>query len=217
MIMRWNLSSPPGVRLAPARYDAIERIAADVLTICNPGIPVDPFAIAERMGIIVISYSDVAQGDIAKFNILLKESYHSFKFEANNRTIIYYNDRQDEATIRNSTMHEIGHFVLDHKEETDVTEAEAKYFAKYVCAPTWLAKICSDNGYEIDKVFGIGEEAYNILHRRISKIKPWYKPKDYENDLEKWFYDNTGIGLQIISHKMQGYYGNRQVYNPLRW
>ena len=206
MRITFDLTKPKGIRLASARYEHIERAAAEILIICDVNIPIDPFYIADKMGIEVISYTALSNGNNRTYNLLLKKSKYAFTATNEKHTIIYYNERQDEATIRNSIMHEIGHIDLGHKEETEVTEAEAKYFAKYICAPTCIAKICHNYGLNIGQIFGIGDEAERILLERISKTVNFLKISDHEIKLEEWFYSNTSIGLQIMNYKLQKHY-----------
>lgn len=35
---------------------------------------------------------------------------------------IYYNDKKDYGRINNTIMHEIGHIVLDHSEDSELAE-----------------------------------------------------------------------------------------------
>ena len=43
---------------------------------------------------------------------------------------IYYNDKKDAGRIRFTILHEIGHFVLGHLQQSDLAESEANFFAK---------------------------------------------------------------------------------------
>ena len=40
--------------------------------------------------------------------------------------------------INNTIMHEIGHIVLDHSEDSELAEKEVKFFAKYALVPPVL-------------------------------------------------------------------------------
>ena len=57
-------------------------------------------------------------------------------------------------------MHEIGHIVLDHTEDSELAEKEVKFFAKYALAPPVLIhKLKLDNPESISQIFEISYEA----------------------------------------------------------
>ena len=57
-------------------------------------------------------------------------------------------------------MHEIGHIVLDHSEDSELAEKEVKFFAKYALAPPVLIhKLKLDNPESIAQTFEISYEA----------------------------------------------------------
>ena len=57
-------------------------------------------------------------------------------------------------------MHENGHIVLDHTEDSELAEAEAKFFAKFALAPPVLIhKLNLKTAYGIASRFKISYEA----------------------------------------------------------
>ena len=57
-------------------------------------------------------------------------------------------------------MHEIGHIVLDHSEDSELAEKEVKFFAKYALVPPVLVhKLKLDNPMDIADVFDVSFEA----------------------------------------------------------
>ena len=67
---------------------------------------------------------------------------------------IYYNDTLELGRIRFTILHEIAHIVLGHIEQSDLAEAEADFFAKYLIAPPMLVdKIKPTDYMEIKDVF----------------------------------------------------------------
>ena len=54
-------------------------------------------------------------------------------------------------------MHEIGHIVLGHSEESDLAEAEANFFAKFALAPPVLIhKLGANSPQEVAEKFDLG-------------------------------------------------------------
>ncbi len=57
-------------------------------------------------------------------------------------------------------MHEIGHIVLDHSEDSELAEKEVKFFAKYALVPPVLVhKLKLDNPMDIADIFEVSFEA----------------------------------------------------------
>ena len=73
---------------------------------------------------------------------------------------IYYNDKKDYGRINNTIMHEIGHIILDHSEDSELAEKEVKFFAKYALVPPVLVhKLKLDNPMDIADIFDVSFEA----------------------------------------------------------
>ena len=94
---------------------------------------------------------------------------------------IFYNDRKNYRRCNMTILHEIGHAVLGHTEETnhDIAEAEAAFFAKYAIAPPPLVhKIQSKTAVAISEQFDISLEA--AMYARDYYLK-WlqFGPHDY--------------------------------------
>ena len=121
-------------------------------------VPVNGFELATKMGIKVIPYSAISE---SKRWLLLKKSQDGFSVEKNiGEWYIYYNDKKDYGRINNTIMHEIGHIVLDHSEDSELAEKEVKFFAKYALVPPVLVhKLKLDNPMDIADTFGVSFEA----------------------------------------------------------
>ena len=81
--------------------------------------------------------------------------------------------------INNTLAHECGHIVLDHTEESELAEAEAKFFAKFALAPPALIhKLKLKDAYEIYDHFDISIEAAGYA---FSYYRKWltYGNRDY--------------------------------------
>lgn len=175
------------MRLPGNQYDFIENEVCKVLSYCKVSrVPIDPFAIINCFPeIILVPYSSFneSQRDIFK-----KYSNDGFSMEKNHRWYIYYNDMHPcKERIKQTLMHEFAHFHLGHKileigVVDEILESEAKYFAKYILAPTPLIGILLEDTTElsIKKTFNISYEASSIAMSNY--MKRWlYGSKNYKN------------------------------------
>ena len=121
-------------------------------------VPVNGFELATKMGIKVIPYSAIPE---SKRWLLLKKSEDGFSVEKNiGEWYIYYNDKKDYGRINNTIMHEVGHVVLDHSEDSELAEKEVRFFAKYALVPPVLVqKLNLDNPRDIEDIFAVSFEA----------------------------------------------------------
>lgn len=148
-----------GVCLSNDRYEEIKWIVVSVFERYGVScVPVNCFELAIKMGVKVIPYSAFP---ISKQCILLKKSEDGFCVEkTEGEWYIYYNDKIDYGRINNTIMHEIGHIVLDHSEDSELAEKEVKFFAKYALAPPALIhKLHLNNPKDIADIFEISFEA----------------------------------------------------------
>lgn len=147
------------ISLSHARYEEIKQIVVDIFAKYNVScVPVNSFELAIKMGIKVIPYSAIPE---SKRWLLLKKSEDGFTAEKNSKEwYIYYNDKKDFGRINNTIMHEIGHIVLDHSEESELAEKEVKFFAKYALVPPVLIhKLKLDDPHDIARIFDVSFEA----------------------------------------------------------
>ena len=147
------------IKLSNQRYEEIKRIV--VKTFIKYGVscvPISGFEIALKMGVKVIPYSSIIPSNRW---LLIKKSEDGFSVErTNGQWYIYYNDEKDYGRVNHTIMHEIGHIVLDHTEDSDLAEKEVKFFAKYALAPPVLIhKLKLDNPKSISQIFEISYEA----------------------------------------------------------
>ena len=171
-----------GISLSHRRYEEIKRAIVDLFIKYDVTcVPVSGFELATKMGIKVIPYSAV---HFAKRHLLLKKSEDGFCVEREpGEWNIYYNDEKDYGRINNTIMHEIGHIVLDHSEDSELAEKEVKFFAKYALVPPVLVhKFKLNDPREIADVFEVSYEAalyaYSYYHKWLQYGASEYT--DYE-------------------------------------
>lgn len=94
--------------------------------------------------------------------------------------VIFYNDNNCRERQRWTIMHEIGHIVLDHTQESELAEAEANFFAKYSIAPPPLIHKAECEDYlDIATKFDLSIQA---AYYAMNYYQKWlqYGPWEYE-------------------------------------
>jgi len=167
------------LRLAAFRYEEIKKSIVDFFEeqkICCT--PINGFEIATKIGAKIIPYSMFPEKEL-----LEKVSKDGFSIKKGSQWYLYYNDAQSYERINFTMMHETGHIILDHTEESEVAEAEANFFAKFSLAPPVLIhKFDLRDPYEVADRFEISLEA---AFYAFNYYKKWLKYgekayKDYE-------------------------------------
>ena len=177
------------IKISNQRYEEIKRIVVRMFVKYGVScVPINGFEIAHKMGIKVIPYSAIAP---SKRWLLIKKSEDGFSVErTNGQWYIFYNDEKDYGRVNHTIMHEIGHIVLDHTEDSELAEKEVKFFAKYALAPPVLIhKLKLDNPESISQIFEISYEAACYAH---DYYKKWLRfgdsdYTDYECQLLRLF------------------------------
>lgn len=170
-----------GVKLNGNRCEEIKRDVAKMFV--DYGItcvPISGFEIAVKMRIKVTQYSAYSKEIRA---ILLKESLDGFSMMVDNKWYIFYNDEKSYRRINFTIMHEIGHIVLDHTEDSELAKKEADFFAKFALAPPVLIhRMKLETVEEVYDIFGISHEAagYALLYYQKWLNYGGRNYKDYE-------------------------------------
>lgn len=109
------------IKISNQRYEEIKRIVVRMFVKYGVScVPINGFEIAHKMGVKVIPYSAIAA---SKRWLLLKKSEDGFFVErTNGQWYIFYNDEKDYGRVNHTIMHEIGHIVLDHTEDSELAE-----------------------------------------------------------------------------------------------
>lgn len=167
-------------KFSEVRYEEIKIIVADIYkSFYDENLPIDVYKLAEKLGFPVINYSSFSE---EARNKLIEFDQDGFNIENNQVRIIYINDLVENEERKTTTLlHELGHCVLGHTEESDVADSEARFFAKYMGAPPVLINVMKDKSPEsISRVFNISYEAayYALLYYKkwllfSGNIKPY--------------------------------------------
>ena len=150
--------------------------------------PISGFELAQKMGIMIIPYSTLSRIKLYKAMIASPDGFYLEL--GNGREYVFYNDNNGMERSNMTILHEIGHCVLGHNDNSDSEEAEANFFAKYAIAPPPLIHRFKPNKPEvIRKYFFISyEAARNSLAYYYKWLKIWKGIyKDYEVVLLRQF------------------------------
>ena len=157
------------------------KIARDMAwtALINTGIyrlPVKLSAIANHYGIQILSYSDSCQESF-------DDDGYSTKY--NGKLIIYYNDLKPAARIRFTIAHEIGHCLLNHVREGEITprlnsetdkykdpkEIQANVFARDVLMPaTVLHSLGVNSPEQISRLCNVSMQSAEIRFKRLTEL-----------------------------------------------
>lgn len=144
--------------LSDNRYEEIKKSVVNTFeTLDIHCIPISGFEIATKLGVKIIPYSAKSKNTQA---LMMKQSEDGFSVKRSDGWYMYYNDKKPYGRINNTIMHENGHIVLNHTEDSKLAEAEAKFFAKFALAPPVLIhKLELKSMYDVAECFEISDEA----------------------------------------------------------
>lgn len=199
-----------GPKLPDESYEFIKGEVAFILSKCKIRcIPISGFEIAMKLGIILRPYSSLST---LQREAAMKTSTDGFFIEDNvGRSIIYYNDAKSYERVNMTILHEIGHCVLDHGVEpnsrTDIEEAEARFFAKYIAAPPPLIdRIHPESEWDIMEWFSISWEAASYAfdyYKKWKQIKKSHGIEAYEETIVGLFAtQKNGIRRRLSSYRV---------------
>ena len=174
--------------LTSKMYDKIEELVVSLyedLKIENS--PINPFKIAEQKGYILNPYSKIAE----ELRVLLRNNGMVGTFVRTKEGIykIFYDDSDVQVRQRFTIMHEIGHIVLGHKENSSFAEKCANYYASYSLSPTPLIGVydCEDF-IDVSTRFNISyESAIYAFNRYMKWLQMPNDLKPYEIKLKSFF------------------------------
>jgi len=177
------------------KENILEKIL-EVYQICNiSSFPVDCLDLISKCGITCKSYSSLSRKK-QEHCLLVSEEAFTLKNE------IYYNDKILDKRIRFSLIHELGHIMLNHKENrSEAEEREANFFATNLLAPRIVIHYSGcKNLADVIKRFDLSEEAAGYA---FSDYKYWLRKiklhfPDIENQIYQHFF-NTEINQLVWS------------------
>ena len=181
------------LKLPSYRYEELKKIVVDTFVKTDVRcIPINGFEIAAKLGVAICAYSALAAEKRAEAR---KIDPDGFVLYNDGQWFIFYEDVANYRRINNTIMHEIWHVVLDHRETSEVGEAEAKFCAKYSMAPPVLI-----HKYKIitaDEIVNAFDVSYQAAVIALDYYKKWlrYGENDY-TDYEEVLFDMIELGEQ---------------------
>lgn len=136
--------------------------------------PINCLDIIRRLNIKAVPYSSLT---FKKQVALLEVSMDAYRI---GDTIYYNDDRRThvEGRIRFNLMHELGHIVMGHTEESEYNEECANWFAGEILAPTIIVYKCFD--INEDSAQSAIANSFNISYEAAeTKIKICKAAKNY--------------------------------------
>lgn len=165
--------------------ELIKEKVLDVYKECNiHTFPIDCFAILSHYGIRTITYCEVKNNNPELYQAIANYSNDAFRF----RMSVYYNSSNSSGRIRFSLMHELGHYILDHREECLNNENEADCFASYMIAPrVAIDHLCLSTADDLHDIFGL---SYAAANRTLCDYKQWKNIEHgiSDDELRIWLY-----------------------------
>lgn len=156
-------------------------------------LPVDPIAVAEALGVNVLSYKTVVEFFDADIRYLYEQFPLGFSFKENGKAYIALNENScGERRRRFTAAHELAHCVLGHIDSEVYSAAEeraAEQFAAALLAPLVVLHECGvRSAEEIARVCGISRQAAEIrLERLIGRDRGGFRPDDDELRVKELF------------------------------
>lgn len=172
-------------------YTAISQKVAEVLTECHvTSFPVDCFALLESYGYRVFTYQELEDKSHEVYEMCI--SYSEDAFQNGSQKVIAYNEQMPPGRVRFSLMHELGHFLLNHRSSQPWVEKEANYFASHLLAPRIAihyagCKNCRDVADRFDMTMEAADYAFQD-YRRWRRMAT-YRMNSTDKSLYSHFYD----------------------------
>lgn len=155
-------------------YRLIDDKVLEIYIECNiREFPIDCIAILQHYNFRLLAYSKIKTSNPELHRIAKEYSNDAFQYGR----IICYNDAVVEGRMRFSLMHELGHYLLEHKETTPENEAEADHFASCVLAPkVAIWRLPDKTSDAIHNKFGL---SYAASNRVLTEFNRWkFKDKN---------------------------------------
>ena len=129
-----------------ANYILASNAVYKVLENYNGKLPqIDIFEIIkDYKNIRLFTYAEAANKQKCTFSHFIQSIPSAYGFtisdKNSNKHLVFYNDFKDDTTIRFTLAHELGHIILQHDEDNDISNKEANCFARNLLCPIPIAR-----------------------------------------------------------------------------
>ena len=142
-------------------------------------LPVDPFALAKKAKIPVLTYGKFATVvDCSPASILERYGPDGFTQRIEGQYVIWYNNCNPTARVRWTIMHELGHIFLGHMEEgNDVAfngaaDRETDAWAAAVLCPLPVVHLCDvASPQELARLTGLSTQAARYNYEKLQQLR----------------------------------------------
>lgn len=177
------------IKLPKTLYDRIENDVVALYIEFGLTVPIKPEEVAKRLGFVVRKMSEMKDKEKQRLLRFDKDGNQRDGYSFYNPDIsiyvIWVNDIDSLYYVRDdfTIMHEIGHIRMGHKEESDLANRIANYYAAYSLVPSPLYTLlkCKDI-WDIENFFGVSEECASLC---ISRCRKWEQYNGFSKPYEK--------------------------------
>lgn len=138
--------------------------------------PVNPTRIIQQLDWVALHtyYDLIERRGFSRVSFLDFFASSEFGFTAKNKThyIIFYNEQKDQAIIRFTLAHELGHVILGHTVDGDKENKEANCFARNLLCPI---PVITEMGLHAEVQY---VKAFNVSER-MARCAIKHKDSDY--------------------------------------
>lgn len=157
-------------------YQLISDKVLEVYIECNiREFPIDCIRILQHYNFRLLTYKEIRESNPELHEMAKEFTNDAFQY----KKIICYNSSTIERRIRFSLMHELGHYLLGHKETSRENEIEADYFASCVLAPRAVVwKLWCPTADDIHNKYGL---SYAASNRVLVDLGKWKYRQHYDS------------------------------------
>lgn len=170
-------------------YSAATNKAYEILSKVYPfNLETDIFKILSLFPNIAIhTYTEIANRFFESFHDFMDTASSEYGYTIYNpytgKTEIFYNDTKDYSTIKFTLAHELGHIVLGHTEDNDISRKEASCFARNLLCPVpVIDELELKTVNDLVMVFEVGEPMATVSSNYFESDR-YYIRKDLEDTL----------------------------------
>lgn len=183
------------IKLPKKVYTKIETVVVELFIKLKIGTyPIDPFDIIQKLGFVLRKYSELSLYEQIKLRS--KDLDATSCFDPELKTfVICYDDEKYPRRVRFTLMHEVGHILLGHKEESELAKRMANYFAAYSLAPSPIIGVykCHDACDVADNFVVTDECAFYSFRRYSNWLEFGGRIKSYEEALLNMYEQSNNV------------------------
>lgn len=174
-----------GKLFIPSReYERIESLVVDLYEeVSITEAPINVFDIARKKNYLLRPFTQLKNATIREIYGINADGFSLYDPERK-CFVIFYDNLQCKERQRFTIMHEIGHILLGHKDESDLANQMANYFAGYSLAPYPIMDLYRiEDRIQLARFFGVSRDCAQLCAKRYEKWKLRRGVRLYERKL----------------------------------